>query len=79
MPVSLWGSEVEKGGRSAVSIQIDPGLQFLNTYLPRAPGGGGGERPSPSTTSLQIGEWCDMSLASWQIPVVLSHLSGLVV
>lgn len=54
-------------------------LVIKPTYLPQAPRKGGGGKPSPLTASLQIGEWGDVGLATWQIPVVLSHLSRLVV
>lgn len=49
------------------------------TYLPQAPREGGGGKPSPLTASLQIGERGDVGVATRQIPVVLSHLSRLVV
>lgn len=88
MWVTPWGSEEEKR-RSEYSVESTVGpersksmaakLVIKPTYLPQAPREGGGGKPSPSTASLQIGEWGDVGLATWQTPVVLSHLSELVV
>lgn len=63
----------ERSNSMATKLVIKP------TYLPQAPREGGGGKPSPSTASLQIGEWGDVGLATWHTPVVLSHLSRLVV
>lgn len=83
---ALWSAEEEKSRR--LQYNLDPekpqnsmATKFVikPTYLPQAPREGGGGKPSPLTASLQIGEWGDVGLATWHIPVVLSHLSWLVV
>lgn len=85
--VSACGAQKKrKGDHSTMQSTVGPerpksrATKFVikPTYLPQAPGEGGGGKPSPSTASLQIGEWGDMGLATWQTPVVLSHLSRLV-
>lgn len=82
--MSPTGLEEEKSWRSQYNLDAEKppnsmttGFVMKPTYLPRAPREGG--KPSPLTASLQIGQWGDVGLATWHIPVVLSHLSGLVV
>ena len=83
--VILWDSEEKKSRRSQYSLDPQRPNSMVTkfiikpTYLPQAPREGGRGKPSPSTASLQIWEWGDVGLATWQIPVVLSHLSRLVV
>lgn len=84
--LALGSSEEEKSGRSWYDLdpekpQNSMATKFVikPTYLPQASREGRGGKPSPLTASLHIGEWGDVGLATWHIPVVLSHLSWLVV